>query len=321
MLNKFEYFLAVAEELNMSKAAERVHISHQGISATIKQLEREYGAILFYRTPRLSLTPSGETLVRALRQMKLIEDNLVSELNEHNDDYCGSISLGVPSSRYGIFVPDIVPPFKERYPNVELDVISDFSSILEQKAVSNELDMYISTGVIDSPTLTGIPLIKEHFVLLISNSMLHDYFPESNFSAIEKMKQGVSLKDFEHVPLIQYPPYSRLRHAIIRHAEENNIHLKTAFESNYSISFAELCRRNLGIGIVSNLFIPYIQKENVSSTSGEYVHAFPLNELPYCKMLSLVYRADRYLNRCHRWLIEMIRDVFASYEKNAPLSL
>lgn len=60
-LRQLEYFVAVAEERNFTRAAERVHISQSGVSAQIRQLERELGAELFDRSARtVTLTPAGK---------------------------------------------------------------------------------------------------------------------------------------------------------------------------------------------------------------------------------------------------------------------
>jgi DNA-binding transcriptional LysR family regulator len=61
-LRQLEYFIAVAEEANFTRAAERVHISQSGISAQIRQLERELGAELIDRSTRSAqMTKSSES--------------------------------------------------------------------------------------------------------------------------------------------------------------------------------------------------------------------------------------------------------------------
>src|SRR5450432_249985 len=67
-LRQLEYFVAVAEEASFTRAAERVHISQSGVSAQIRQLERELGAPLFDRSGRTTaLTAAGEAALRPAR--------------------------------------------------------------------------------------------------------------------------------------------------------------------------------------------------------------------------------------------------------------
>ena len=60
MLNNYNYFITLAEELNISRAAEKLFISHQCLSKYLKNLESEYGIPLFERTPALKLTLAGD---------------------------------------------------------------------------------------------------------------------------------------------------------------------------------------------------------------------------------------------------------------------
>ena len=62
-LRHLEYFLAVADTRSFSRAGKRLHVVQSGVSATIKALERELGAELFFRGPAgVTLTPAGEEL-------------------------------------------------------------------------------------------------------------------------------------------------------------------------------------------------------------------------------------------------------------------
>ena len=67
-LRQLEYFVAVADEANFTRAAERVHISQSGVSAQVRQLERELGAALFDRSRRAAtLTPAGAAALEPAR--------------------------------------------------------------------------------------------------------------------------------------------------------------------------------------------------------------------------------------------------------------
>ena len=75
MLNNYQYFLVLAEEKSISRAAERLYISHQCLSRYLKNLEQEYGIMFFERSPRLSLTPAGQAYLEMLRQIEFLENN------------------------------------------------------------------------------------------------------------------------------------------------------------------------------------------------------------------------------------------------------
>ena len=64
-LRNLEYFLVAAEELNFTRAADRLFITQQSLSHHIQKLESEFGTPLFERTPPMTLTPAGACFLRA----------------------------------------------------------------------------------------------------------------------------------------------------------------------------------------------------------------------------------------------------------------
>ncbi len=313
MDHRLKYFLLAAEEMNMRKAAEKAFISPQGMSAAIKSLERQYDTVLFTRSPKLILTPQGEALKNAVRQIKTIEDNVAAILSENKLDFCDKITLGILESRYEIAIPDIASAFLKQYPHVKLDVVSGYSRDLEYQTEKQQMDLFIGPDGRYPPNLTSIPLLDEKFALLITQNMLEKYFDGITKAEIDTMKKGIELKDFAHVPLIQYPNYTKFYHAIARYEEENTIHFLTAFESNHALSHSRFVQKNIGMAIVPTLFLPRVAEQNTFCRPEDYVHAFPVNTLPYHGVLNLVYCKNRYLTRCHIHLIDIILTVFEEY--------
>lgn len=75
-----QYFLVAAEELNFTRAATRLYITQQSLSAHISKLEEHFGTPLFIRGVRLGLTPAGETLQRRAAELLSLWDRTVQEL-------------------------------------------------------------------------------------------------------------------------------------------------------------------------------------------------------------------------------------------------
>lgn len=315
---RFVYFFYVGEELNMTRAAEKAFVSRQAISSAIKSLESEYGNQLLVRAPRLRLTVQGETLMFALRQMKVIEDNLSVTIKHRNYNFYGEISMGILESRYEIIMPDIVSEFNALYKNVQLKVVNTYSYDLEQRIKNNELDMIITPVIIYHPDIIIKHIIDEKFVLLISNAMLHKYFPGITKADILKFRDGVELKKFAGLPIISYPQYTRFEQAVINYETKNKFKFHRVFESNHAISFNCFVKKNVGLAIVPSLFLNRIAIQNSKSDVEEYVNAFPINDLDYTGELSLAYRKNRYFSRCHYDLIDLIFKVFKQYGNLMP---
>ena len=255
-----KYCLIVAQELNMTKAAQKCFVSHQTISQHIHQIEERYGVMLFYRTPRLALTEEGKQVFESLMLIENIEKNLKSYISKDSGEIKGQIRLGVPDSRHDIIIPNLLPPFKLRYPNIQFEVTSDFTENLEEMTQNGLIDFFIGIGLLHSKSLTSVRLREESFYLIISKEMLKQYYPGEEKTVIDKWRDGISIAEIERIPLILNPPTSRLRKRIEEIANMNRLRLNIAFESNKNGVFADLCRANYGAYIASDIFLPSIIK-------------------------------------------------------------
>jgi DNA-binding transcriptional LysR family regulator len=120
-LRRLRYFVVVAEELNFSRAAERLRMSQPPLSAQIKQLEGELGVKLFDRV-RLGvrLTEAGRLLLDKARHIFLEIDRAVDEVRQVSEGRIGRLAIGfLPSAAHSV-LPSVLREFRERFPDVEL---------------------------------------------------------------------------------------------------------------------------------------------------------------------------------------------------------
>ena len=89
-----EYFISVAEEMNITKAAERHFISQQSLSNQIIKLEKELGIQLFERSPSLSLTYAGTRFLRAANKIIDEKRQILREIDDINNNCRGEIKVG-----------------------------------------------------------------------------------------------------------------------------------------------------------------------------------------------------------------------------------
>ena len=105
MFNNYEYFITLAEEENISRAAEKLCISHQCLSKYLKNLEEEYRVTFFDRSPKLMITPAGKAMLETLRQVQFLERNLENSLSDIRNAQKGNIRLGITEGRYSLLIP------------------------------------------------------------------------------------------------------------------------------------------------------------------------------------------------------------------------
>jgi DNA-binding transcriptional LysR family regulator len=115
------YFVAVAEELNFTRAAERLHLAPQAVSATVRQLEAALGVQLLERTTRkVELTDAGAVLLREARRTLRQADHAVAAVRRAAAGESGRLTIGFLSSTTHYVMPPVLRAFRDRCPGVEL---------------------------------------------------------------------------------------------------------------------------------------------------------------------------------------------------------
>jgi DNA-binding transcriptional LysR family regulator len=129
-LRQMEYAVAVADELNFTRAAARCHIGQSGLSHQIAELEREVGTRLFDRTSRsVRLTPAGRTFVHGARQVLRTVQEMHAAIASIDGQVQGRLRIGVIALTAGdIDVLGLLREFQESYPAVEV-IVSDAGGV------------------------------------------------------------------------------------------------------------------------------------------------------------------------------------------------
>ena len=118
--------MAVAEELNFTRAAHRTHAVQSTVSASIRALERSLGAPLFERsTTRVMLTDAGRALLPEARRALDSLDQARAAVGETLDGVTGSLRIGTLSGLTAVDVPSLVRDLRERHPGVQLEMRTD----------------------------------------------------------------------------------------------------------------------------------------------------------------------------------------------------
>src|SRR5690242_6602147 len=129
-LRQLEYFVAVAEEANFTRAAERVHVAQPAISAQIQRLERELGERLLDRTRRtVRLTAAGEAALPHARAALAAVADIQVAIDELTDLVRGTVTIGTVTS-HSVDIPTLLADFHAEHPQVEITLSTDNSDAL-----------------------------------------------------------------------------------------------------------------------------------------------------------------------------------------------
>jgi len=157
-LRLVRYFVAVAREGNVTRAAERLHLSQPSLSAAVKQLEAQLGVALLERSGRgVALTPAGELLLR--RGPALLEhaEEVAEAVRSRDGAAAGRLSLGLsPTARYGLG-PELLAACATAAPAAMLYTSEDTTGALLRDVAAGRLDLAV-TFCAPEPPPAGVEL-------------------------------------------------------------------------------------------------------------------------------------------------------------------
>jgi len=170
-LRRLRYFVAVAEEMSVNRAAQRLHMAQPPLSTQIKNLEQELGVLLFERTNRgVLLTEAGELLLEEARRLFVQVDQTVSAVRRVGHGEVGRLTLGFVPSASNETLPPILSAFGERFPGVELFLREMRPDLVVRRLHDKQIDAGFLYLPLDDASLKVECISREPLVLALSNT-------------------------------------------------------------------------------------------------------------------------------------------------------
>lgn len=195
-LRHFRYFLAVAEEMNFTRAAVRLRISQPPLSKQIRDLEEEIGTPLFFRRPSgVQLTDAGLAFLPEAKALLESADKAAKTALKAAAGETGRLRIGYTGS--AAFHPRMaatVKSFRNRYPEVDLQLREESTAMLLAKIMAEEIDAaFVRPGKEHLEKVKMVEVESERMVLVLPIG-----FPGANGA-------GLPLKAIATEPLILFP--------------------------------------------------------------------------------------------------------------------
>lgn len=151
-------FLAVAEDLSFTRAAEALNRTQAAVSMQIKRLEEAFGQDLFLRRHKtVTLLPEGEMLIDYARRILALNDEAWHRIAHPEVE--GLVRIGTPDDYAASYLPPVLTRFAANFPRVRVDVLCEMSTDLIGRVRKGELDMALLTrtpGLADGPELRTV---------------------------------------------------------------------------------------------------------------------------------------------------------------------
>lgn len=290
-IKQLHYFIAVSEQMNFSKAAERLHISQPSLSNAIKKLEQEIGSPLLERNTRnLQLTEAGELLFERAKVIVKNMEVLKIEMDEVIVHGTRDITIGVMES-IKHWLPKVISNYKKDYPHMKIHLVD----ILGSKRVKKSLKSYkthliITNQLMDDPELEVQTLYEERLVAVLP---LHHPLAQ---------KDTLTISDICEEPFIISTEGFQTRRDILTSFEQAGKNINIQFEIERFETAVSLVREHLGVTILPE---NYLQGPTAKTIVKKEIEGLNLSRNVY-----LVYLKNRHLPLAIRQLLKDIVQFF-----------
>lgn len=238
-IRKMKYFITVAEELNFSRAAERLMMAQPPLSQEIRKLEEELGVQLLHRTKRMvELTDAGKIFLEGARQTLLQVDRTIKETQLADEGKIGHLIIGFVDSTETVI--NILKTFRERFPKIQL-ILREMTTDQQIKAL---YEKQIHIGFIrtkqNNEILSSEVCSKERLKLV-----LHEDHPLVSLP-------NIPIEELVDEPFVLFPRHfgTNFYDLIISYFWEHGVSLNIVQEAIQMQTIVNLVAAGMGISVV-----------------------------------------------------------------------
>ena len=201
-LQTMDYLIAVAEERSISKAAARLHITQQTLSAHLASVEEELGCRLFERCVPMKITYAGEEFLKYARSIQEQVQRMRHTFDAINGEEKGLLKIGITSNRGRIILSPVILDFRKIHPGIELKIVEDTNENLIQKLEKGVIDIGISDFSVGDTSMNVAPLYRERVAFYIGKKLFCETYGERQEEVFRRIQEGREHKLLEACPLL-----------------------------------------------------------------------------------------------------------------------
>lgn len=243
--SSMEYFVMTAQERSFTRAAERLHITQQTLSAHIANLEREVGSRLFVRSLPLELTYAGQVFWEYAVEFRRKLQSLEREMGDIAQDKKGLLRIGIASTRGRTIIPDLIHRFHFEWPFVSIKLIEAPNDRLQQCLTDGEIDLAIANFPPRIPGMEVKDFYQEEVVLLVARPLLERLYGPEAAKLVSRVEQS-GLAPLADCPFLLNRPQDIAGRVGRNLLAQAGVIPKIAVESSNMETLLELCVRGEG---------------------------------------------------------------------------
>lgn len=283
-LRHLRVFLAVYQTQNVTRAAERLHMTQPTVTRAVQELERYYGVRLFERiNRRLYITQSGRQLYARAVHIVGSFDRMEKELK--NWDEFGLLRIGATPTLASVLLPKTLMTFEKKHPKLHVRCSVENGTHLQEALADDRLDFALIEGEVAAEHLHAEPFSEDRLILLLPPDD-----PRRNAPAL-------TLRELAESPLLLREKGSMGRSFLDRVFAAHDLPLEPLMESISTHAIIQAVHAGLGISFLPQRLIRH-------SVESGFVATRAVDDEPFVRRNFAAWHEDKFLTRSARELLE-----------------
>jgi len=255
-LTDLKLFLAVAEEKNLTRGAEKVHLAPSSASHRIRQLEEALGTALLTRQARgVQLTRAGESLLRHAREVFARLEQMHADLAPYAQGIRGHVSLWANTHATHTFLPNDLADFLRDHPQVSVTLEEHTSPDVAMAVASGEVEVGVVAGAQEHAGVELIPYRQDRLVLVVP--------ADHPLAARAAEPAGLRFAEVLDFPFVMLHAGSAIHTFTMNAAAAQGRHLNVRIQVRSFGAVLRMVGAGVGIGLVPRSALVFADRERV----------------------------------------------------------
>lgn len=297
-LKQVDYILKIAEENNITRAAEKLFITQPALNQQLLKLEKELGTPLFHRSrTNWRPTEAGEIYIRNARELLRIKKNTYDQIQDITGKRNCTLSIGMTPGRGIDMFGCVYPTFHQEFPDIIVKPMEKRVRELQAMIANNQLDIaFLTLTESDRTRDTYIKLFDEEILLVIP-----DGHPLSTYAAPPgEPFATLDLNLLRYEPFVLMDKGSSMWSLVGQVFSAAGFQPNILFETKDNKTILTMIRAKICCSLIPSY---YVRKHH------EGIACFALPSHPTWQV-AVSYNHNRYLNKAAKRFIELVKDFY-----------
>lgn len=246
-----EYIRAISEAKTISQAAKNLFISQPALSQYLAKIEQELGTPVFVRSgSAMTLTSAGEILAREGQALLWAREEMLGQVESLSRGSAETLRFGISPFYSKYYLPLLMPYYRTNYPHIQLSIIEQASTELEQRVLDGDLDLCFIPAEPMREGLTYRPIYMEEIMIAVPPA--HPINAHAVPSADIPYLDVALLRNEPFVELVSSLKFSKMSQSIFKHF---SITPKVVYKSTNWDTVCMLVAGGIGVGFLPKVLI------------------------------------------------------------------